>query len=116
MSNSPSHLPTFIHPAIQNLNIRPISKMIATKIIENTALQIQFNRSFCQELGVAEHLNTYQAVAYFTDNQYFENMVLTDQGFSQCGKSIMKFSQFSMQSSDITNSQLSKSNASLSLN
>ena len=72
MSNSPSHLPTFIHPAIQNLNIRHISKMIATKIIENTALQIQFNRSFCQELGVAEHLNTYQAVAYFTDNQYFE--------------------------------------------
>lgn len=72
MSNSPSHIPTFIHPVIQNLNVRHISKMIATKIIENTALQIQFNRSFCQELGVAEHLNTYQAVAYFTDNQYFE--------------------------------------------
>ncbi|MEK5756535.1 hypothetical protein [Acinetobacter variabilis] len=80
MSNSPSHLPTFIHPAIQNLNIRHISKMIATKIIENTALQIQFNRSFCQELGVAEHLNTYQAVAYFTDNQYFEKY-----GFNRSG-------------------------------
>lgn len=72
MSNSPSYLPISIHPAIRNLNVRQISKMIATKIIENTALQIQFNRSFCQELGVAEHLNTYQAVAYFTDNQYFE--------------------------------------------
>ncbi|MHA3981606.1 MULTISPECIES: hypothetical protein [Acinetobacter] len=85
MSNSPSHLPTFIHPAIQNLNIRPISKMIATKIIENTALQIQFNRSFCQELGVAEHLNTYQAVAYFTDNQYFEKY-----GFNRSGLLTMR--------------------------
>ncbi|MFH7410980.1 MULTISPECIES: hypothetical protein [Acinetobacter] len=85
MSNSPSHLPTFIHPAIQNLNIRHISKMIATKIIENTALQIQFNRSFCQELGVAEHLNTYQAVAYFTDNQYFEKY-----GFNRSGLLTMR--------------------------
>ena len=85
MSNSPSHLPTFIHPAIQNLNIRPISKMIATKIIENTALQIQFNRSFCQELGVAEPLNTYQAVAYFTDNQYFEKY-----GFHRSGLLTMR--------------------------
>lgn len=72
MSNSPSHMPAFIHPAIQYLNIRQISKIIATKIIENTALQIQFSSSFCQDLGVAEHLNTYQAVAYFTDNQYFD--------------------------------------------
>lgn len=80
MSNSPSYLPISIHPAIRNLNIRQISKMIATKIIENTALQIQFNRSFCQELGVAEHLNTYQAVAYFTDNQYFEKY-----GFNRSG-------------------------------
>ena len=80
MSNSPSYLPISIHPAIRNLNVRQISKMIATKIIENTALQIQFNRSFCQELGVAEHLNTYQAVAYFTDNQYFEKY-----GFNKSG-------------------------------
>ncbi|MFV5591117.1 hypothetical protein [Acinetobacter variabilis] len=80
MSNSPSYLPISIHPAIRNLNVRQISKMIATKIIENTALQIQFNRSFCQELGVAEHLNTYQAVAYFTDNQYFEKY-----GFNRSG-------------------------------
>ena len=80
MSSSPSHIPVSIHPAIRNLNVRQISKMIATKIIENTALQIQFNRSFCQELGVAEHLNTYQAVAYFTDNQYFEKY-----GFNRSG-------------------------------
>ena len=80
MSNSPSYLPISIHPAIRNLNVRQISKIIATKIIENTALQIQFNRSFCQELGVAEHLNTYQAVAYFTDNQYFEKY-----GFNRSG-------------------------------
>ena len=59
--------------------------MIATKIIENTALQIQFNRSFCQELGVAEHLNTYQAVAYFTDNQYFEKY-----GFNRAGLLTMR--------------------------
>lgn len=72
MSNSPSHIPIAIHPNIKNLNVRQISKIIATKIIETTALQIQFNSYFCQKLGVAEHLNTYQAVAYFTDNQYFE--------------------------------------------
>ncbi|WP_144724480.1 hypothetical protein [Acinetobacter portensis] len=72
MSSSLSHIPTAIHPVIKNLNVRQISKIIATKIIETTALQLQFNSSFCQELGVAEHLNTYQAVAYFTDNQYFE--------------------------------------------
>ncbi|WP_419224718.1 hypothetical protein [Acinetobacter sp. A2] len=43
MSNSPSHLPVSIHPAIRNLNVRQISKMIATRIIEATELQIQFN-------------------------------------------------------------------------
>lgn len=72
MSNSPSHIPVFIHPAIQNLNVRQISKMIATKIIETTALQLQFNPIFCKQLDVAQHLNSYEAVAYFTDNQYFE--------------------------------------------
>lgn len=65
-------MPVFIHPAIRNLNIRQISKIIATKIIEITALQLQFNPTFCSQLDVAQHLNTYEAVAYFTDNQYFE--------------------------------------------
>ncbi len=72
MSSSPSHIPVFIHPTIRNLNVRHISKMIASKIIETTALQLQFNPTFCSQLDVAQHLNTYEAVAYFTDNQYFE--------------------------------------------
>lgn len=72
MSNSPSHMPVFIHPAICNLNVRQISKMIATKIIENTALQQCWNTSFCVQLSVADHLNTYQALTYFIDNQFFE--------------------------------------------
>ncbi len=72
MSNSPSHIPIFIHPAIKNLNVRHISKMIATRIIEATELQLHFNSSFCNQLNVAQHLNSYEAVAYFTDNQYFE--------------------------------------------
>lgn len=67
MSNSPSHMPVFIHPAIKNLNVRQISK-----IIENTSLQFDFNSAFCKQLSVSTHLNTYEAVAYFTDNQYFE--------------------------------------------
>ncbi|OTG74698.1 hypothetical protein B9T38_00195 [Acinetobacter sp. ANC 4218] len=72
MSSSPSHIPVSIHPAIRNLNVRQISKMIATKIIETTALQLQFNPRFCSQLDVVQHLNTYEAVAYFMDNQYFE--------------------------------------------
>lgn len=72
MSNSPSRPPVSIHPAIRNLNVRQISKMIAMRIIEATELQIQFNSYFCHQLGVADHLNTYQAVTYFIDNQFFE--------------------------------------------
>lgn len=78
MSNSPNQIPVFIHPAIKNLNVRQISKMIATKIIETTALQLHFNSSFCNQLSVADHLNTYEAVTYFIDNQVFEKF-----GFSQ---------------------------------
>ena len=80
MSNSPSHLPVSIHPAIRNLNVRQISKMIATRIIEATELQIQFNSYFCHQLGVTDHLNTYQAVTYFIDNQFFERY-----GFNRSG-------------------------------
>lgn len=72
MSSSPSQAPVSIHPAIRNLNVRQISKIIATKIIKTTGLQLQFNPIFCSQLDVAQHLNTYEAVAYFTDNQYFE--------------------------------------------
>lgn len=80
MSTSPDHLLVSIHPTIRNMNVRQISKMIATKVIETTALQLQFNNTFGQQLGVSEHLNTYQAVAYFTDNQYFEKY-----GFNRSG-------------------------------
>ncbi len=63
MSSSPSHIPFSIHPVIRNLNVRQISKIIATKIIEATALQLQFNPIFCNKLDVAQHLNTFEAVA-----------------------------------------------------
>lgn len=78
MSNSPNQIPVFIHPAIKNLNVRQISKIIATKIIEATALQLHFNSSFCNQLSVSNHLNTYEAVTYFVDNQFFEKF-----GFGQ---------------------------------
>ncbi|MGU3289042.1 hypothetical protein ACLBWM_05405 [Acinetobacter radioresistens] len=72
MSNSPGQIPIAIHPAIRNLNVRQIAKIIATKIIETTALQLQFNTIFCNQLDVAQHLNSYEAVAYFVDQQFFE--------------------------------------------
>ena len=80
MSNSPSHLPVSIHPSVRNLNVRKISKIIASKIIEITALQLHFNSSFCNQLSVADHLNTYEAVTYFIDNQFFERY-----GFNRSG-------------------------------
>lgn len=79
MSSSPSHIPVSIHPTIRSLNIRQISKIIATKIIATTALQLQFNPILCKQLDVAQHLNSYEAVAYFTDNQYFEKYGLNQQ-------------------------------------
>lgn|SRR5574343_343401 len=78
MSNSPSQIPIFIHPSVRNLNVRKISKIIASKIIEKTELNLQYNSSFCRQLNVATDLNTYEAVAYYIDNQYFEKF-----GFSQ---------------------------------
>ena len=72
MSSSPSHIPISVHPAIRNLNVRQISKIIATKIIETTALQLQLNPTFCQQLNVAQHLNSYEAVTYFIDHHIFD--------------------------------------------
>lgn len=72
MSNSPGHIPITIHPAIRSLNVRRISKMVATKIIEKTELNLQYNSSFCRQLNVATNLNTYEALAYYVDNRYFE--------------------------------------------
>lgn len=71
MSNSPSQFPISIHPVIRNLNVRNISKIIATKIIETTALQLQFNPTLCKQLDISQHLNTYEAVAYFVDHHIF---------------------------------------------
>ena len=42
MSNSPSQFPISIHPVIRSLNVRNISKMIASKIIEKTELNLQY--------------------------------------------------------------------------
>ena len=78
MSNSTIQFPISIHPVIRSLNVRNISKMIASKIIEHTALQLHFNSSFCNQLSVSNHLNTYEAVTYFVDNQFFEKF-----GFGQ---------------------------------
>ena len=72
MSSFQSKTLISIHPAIRNLNVSQISKIIATKIIESTALQLQFNPTFCSQLDVAQHLNTYEAVAYFVDNHIFD--------------------------------------------
>ena len=80
MSNSTIQFPISIHPVIRSLNVRNISKMIASKIIEHTALQLHFNSSFCNQLSVADHLNTYEAVTYFIDNQFFERY-----GFNRSG-------------------------------
>lgn len=80
MSNSPSHIPIFIHPSIRNLNVRKISKIIASKIIEKTELNLQYNSSFCRQLNVATDLNTYEALAYYVDNQYVERY-----GFNKYG-------------------------------
>lgn len=78
MSNSPSHIPVFIHPSVRNLNVRKISKIIASKIIEKTELNLQYNSSFCRQLNVDTDLNTYEALVYYVDNRYFEKY-----GFSQ---------------------------------
>lgn len=77
MNNSPSVLNS-IKPEIRNLNVRTISKMIASKIITTTELQLQREPNFCKILNVAQHLTTYEAVTYFVDNQFFE-----EYGFQQ---------------------------------
>ena len=62
MNNSPNFLNS-IKPEIRNLNVRTISKMIASKIIEKTELNLQYNSLFCTKLNVATDFNTYEAVA-----------------------------------------------------
>ena len=47
MNNSPNFLNS-IKPEIRNLNVRTISKMIASKIITTTELQLQREPNFCK--------------------------------------------------------------------
>ena len=76
MDYSSSRVLTSMHPSIRHLNIRNVAKIIATKIIQNTALQLQYNPDFCRQLGVSTYLNTHIAVAYFIDDRYFEHFGL----------------------------------------
>ena len=73
MDYSSSRVLTSMHPSIRHLNIRNVAKIIATKIIQNTALQLQYNPDFCQQQRVTSYLNTHLAVAYFIDDRYFEH-------------------------------------------
>lgn len=73
MDYSSSRISTSMHPSIRHLNIRNVAKIVASKIIHNTALQLQYNSDFCRQLGVSSDLNTHIAVAYFIDNRYFEH-------------------------------------------
>lgn len=76
MDYSSSRILTSMHPSIRHLNIRNIAKIIASKIICNTQLQLQYNPDFCRQLGVSTYLNTHIAVAYFIDDRYFEHFGL----------------------------------------
>ena len=67
---------TSMHPSIRHVNIRNVAKIVASKIIINTALQLQYNPDFCRQLGVSTYLNTHIAVAYFIDDRYFEHFGL----------------------------------------
>ncbi|ENW19531.1 MULTISPECIES: hypothetical protein [Acinetobacter] len=73
MNYSSSRTSTSMHPSIRHLNIRNIAKIVASKIICNTQLQLQYNPDFCRQLGVSSDLNTHIAVAYFIDDRYFEH-------------------------------------------
>lgn len=78
MNNSSHVVLKSIRSEIRNLNVRTISKIVASKIIETTDLQLLFEPGFCKQLNVAHHLTTYEAVAYFVDHQFFE-----EYGFQQ---------------------------------
>ena len=73
MNNASSRGLNAIHASVNHLNIRAVSKIIATKIIQETELQHDFNPQFCAMLGVASHLNTHYALAYFIDGRFVTN-------------------------------------------
>ena len=76
MDYSSSRSLTSMYPSIRHLNIRNISKIVTSKIILNTALQMQYNADFCRQLGVSTYLNTHEGLAYFIDDRYFEHFGL----------------------------------------
>lgn len=73
MDYSSSRLLTSMHPSIRQLNIRNVSKIVTSKIIRNTALQMQYNPDFCRRLGVSTYLNKHIGLAYFIDDRYFDH-------------------------------------------
>ena len=70
MDYSSSRVLTSMHPSIRHLNIRNVAKIVTSKIILNTALQLQYNPDFCRQLGVSTYHNTHLGLAYFIDNRY----------------------------------------------
>ncbi len=73
MNYSSSRILTSMHPSIRHLNIRNVAKIVASKIICNTQLQLQYNPDFCRQLGVSTYLNTHIGLAYFIDDRYFDH-------------------------------------------
>ena len=55
MNYSSSRILTSMHPSIRHLNIRNVAKIVASKIICNTQLQLQYNPDFCRQLGVSAY-------------------------------------------------------------
>ena len=76
MDYSSSRLLISMHPSIRHLNIRNVTKIVTSKIIRSTALQLQYNPEFCRQLGVNSSLNTHVGLAYFIDNRYVEHFGL----------------------------------------
>jgi len=70
MNYSSSRILTSMHPSIRHLNIRNVAKIVASKIICNTQLQLQYNPDFCRQLGVSTYLNTSDVYAQLLHDFY----------------------------------------------
>ena len=73
MDYSSSRILISMHPSIRHLNIRNVAKIVASNIIRNTALQLQYKPDFCRQLGVSTYLNTYAGLTYFIDDRYMQH-------------------------------------------
>ena len=83
MDYSSSRIVTSMHSSIRHLNIRNVAKIVASKIICNTQLQLQYNPDFCRQLGVSTYLNTHIGLAYFIDDRYFDHYGLQPEKFNK---------------------------------